>query len=615
LDGPCPEEPVQNVLYRLAVWDKALKDKAFQKAILAKCRGSGERDVEALRFYTNTFVWQHNPAMVGREVGPFILRPYQIRAAREILDTIFADRPDEVMVRADVVVEKSREMGATWEALDIADKLCRFHDYKDVLVFSHTEKAVEKSGDSKTLFYKLRFIHDRLPEWLQRGVRRTKMTMYYPETKSSITGESSTKRTGVGGRVTLAILDEFGLQKEAEAIWGNTASTGPRLVISTHYGVGTMFYKLCYDEQFRGVKKVRMHWSEHPEFARGAYQVTEGRYEVLDKSYRFTDGYHYILDGSPTGGPYPGLRSAWYDAECVRRGSPRDVRQHLDIDPAGAEDQVFDPLIIRRLRSQARRHVWEGEIKNGQLVRKPFGQLKLWVQPDTHGNLPPGRYAVACDVAQGERATPSCLAAIDAALSQRVAEFSTATLDPKEFADYVVAFCSLLKNASGRPALLAWEAQGPGGRFGRRVIELGYTHVYMNNEVLRVSAIAQSDRPGWNATPQSNQETIEDYRFAIQTGVLTEHCTTTLDECLYYRYGVDGRPEHPKRKAKGDPSGAGVNHGDRVRAAALCWKMACDLGTGRKPVGEAADQAREGGWLWRRQQAEKADQEAEAEWV
>lgn len=636
-----PDDPVMLVRFRLAVWDRGSfgnpKGKEFVTAVLARCTGSGLTDVNALVYFTKVFVWQNNPALKGKEVGPFIPWPYQVEGAREILETLLA--PSENWEREDLGVEKSRELGATWWILIIAVWIAACHKNKRVLALSHTEEAVAKAGDEDTLFGKVEFMQRRMPEWFIRGAYKRRKVFRYPGTGSQISGVASTSRSGVGGRVTLVILDELSKQRDADAIWSQTASTGNRLFVGTHYGVANKFFELTQGPH--PVRKIVWHWTQHPTFGRGKYRSTEGGHEVIDKDYEFpnqcpkcsrvqklmvgeltrccrqpTRAFKFVEGGKPHGGPHPGIRSPWYDRECVRRKSEREVAMHLDIDPKASVSQVFDAFTIYRLieRAKDRRHVWQGDLRDGKLVMDASGPLKLWVMPDYHGNFPPGRYGAGADVSEGVGATPSCLAVMDAGLACRVAEYANAFIDPKPFAEFCVALCSLFKTNSGRGALLCWESQGPGSRFGKRVIELNYSMVYgVVDEQPRTGFVEASERKGWNATDENIHFSITEYKHAVQTGVLAEYSLETLQETLSYQYGKTGRPEHPNKKRNPDPSGAGVAHGDFVTAAHLAWKMCCELGTGRSILERSPEMTVVGSWAWRRQEAERQDRERE-EW-
>jgi hypothetical protein len=325
-------DPADNLKQRAAVLRAAAGDVPLQQRLLRMC-------AEDVVFYCDLFVYQYNPRAAPR-VAPMVLWPFQEAA---LVETVRLWGGQE----KDVLWEKSRELGATWLALIAADWLCLFREWEKVLAMSHTEDAVDRPEDPDSLFWKLDFMHARLPDWLARGVRRRKLGFVFPATNSVVTGAATTERSGVGGRGKV-LLDEFSKHRQALEILGQTADTGPRLFIGTHYGVGTTFYDLTRRPDMH---KVVMHWSHHPGKGRGLYRADPDRPtqpDVIDKTYPYPPDYQFVLDGSPSGGPFRGLRAPWYDAECRRRADSRAVAMHLDINAMASVKQFFDPLRVDR---------------------------------------------------------------------------------------------------------------------------------------------------------------------------------------------------------------------------------------------------------------------------
>ncbi len=599
---------------------KELKaNRRYRAALLATCRGSPkaqaaviERCAADIVFYTDTFVWQYNPREGhGRKVAPFILWPFQEDALLRTHRRLSVDRDDALW-------EKSREMGATWMALILKDWDCLFHDWVKVLAISHSEDAVGRPGDPDTLFWKVNFMHEHLPDWLRRGAaRKGRLTFQYPATKSTFTGSATTERSGVGGRGDL-LLDEFSKHRQDREILGQTADTGPRLFIGTHYGVEGEFYNLT---QRPDLFKVVMHWSQHPEKAKGLYRfdAANNAVERLDGSYEFPQDYAFVTDGTPEGGPSPGVRSVWYDRECLRRASRRDVAMHLDISPSGSQSQFFDPLMLRRhLADHARDPDWEGELEFDReaaepvrLVPTPGGPLKLWLRLISDREVPPSAYAAGCDISTGfagRASSNSVLTVADARTGFKVLEFATPHLRPEEFAAAVVALCKLFKSEDGGGAYLAWEHAGPGQMFGKTVLELGYRRLYTRDSVHLLRGGVRSNEPGWYPSVKAKRVLLDDYNAALTSRGFVNRSERALRECSFYRHS-DRRDavEHPSEAGGGDPSGARSNHGDRVIADALCWAACKKLGAGKAQLPEEiAQQSPVGSLQWRMELHAKA---------
>lgn len=553
---------------------RACKQRSNQRAALEICR----RDV---LFWINSFVWQYNPNTIGassEEVGPFLTWGFQDEAVRLILDCI--ER------RKDLLIEKSREMGASWLCLLIMDWMFLFHPWKKFLMISRSEEAVDKPGDSDSLFWKLDFVHEHLPDWMTKGVKRRRRG-YRSANGSGITGQASTGKAGVGGRCTAMFIDEFPqIVEDYEVLHRTSDTTSCRIFNGTHRGPGTAFNELA---QRVDIRKLVMHWTQHPDKARGRYRWDDEKKRCvsLDPTYDYPRDFQFVQEFRPTGGPFPGIRSPWYDEQCVRKGSSRAVAMDLDIDVTGSTSLFFDPVLVRRLIGEfCCDPYWQGDVSYDRdtgkpiaLIPSPAGPLKLWCHLDTNGRPFSGLYAFGGDVSAGTGATPSCLSAADCVTGQKVLEYANAFIQPKDFGVLAVALCRLFGGKDGEPARLCWEKHGPGISFGGAVLETGFRNVYMHSMELPHSLeLKISERPGWTPTPDTTRVLLEDYRSSLATRAFVNRSEAALKECLMFKYTPKGTVEHAEIESKNDPTGARLNHGDRVIADALCDKMVKDAG-------------------------------------
>ncbi len=597
-----PRDMESNLRYRVWLRKACKTDAGLRKAIMAVC----EQDV---LFWINSFVWQHNPRKkkYDAEVGPFITWDFQDEAVKVILWHIAEDE--------DLLIEKSREMGASWLCLLVMDWLALFHHNKKFLCVSHSEDAVDRPDDPDSLFWKVQFVHENLPAWMGQP-RKRKMGFAYKRTRSAVNGAATTVRSGVGGRATAVFLDEFSKQRDDHAILGHTADTGCRIFNGTHYGVGTAFFGLT---QRPDLHKLQLHWSQHPDKRKGLYRYNPslGRVEVLDHGYAFPADYHFVMDGTPTGGPFPGLRSPWYDRECRRRANSRDVAMHLDIDPRGSAEQFFDPLKIRVLQeTHCCSPFWEGDVvydpdtgKPIRLERRDGGPLKLWLHLRPEDGRPqPDFFTGGADTATGTGATPSCLSLVRVKTGEKVGEYTNSRIEPKEFAKVAFALCWLFKDPDGQGAFFAWEMQGPGETFGLALTDLGYRNVYYRRDEF-VLHPQQSAKPGWYPAPNNKDFLLREYRSALEDGQFINRSKSALAECLDFRYNSRGNVEHGGQQT-GDLSGSRVNHGDHVIADALAWKMAKNRQS--RPADDVDPKTPPGSLLWRREYRDGARKEEEA---
>lgn len=566
-----PRERNANLRWRRHVLRAARRDPDYRDHIRRACS-------EDILFFINTFVWQFNPNSCGDaslEVGPFVTWEYQEEACRTVLACVHD--------RSDLVIEKSREMGASWLCLIIMLWLFLFRPNSVFLLISRNAEAVD-NGTSDCLFWKLEYMLKHLPEWLTPDISKRKMSYINDDNGSQITGQATTSKSGVGGRATAIFIDEFGLIDEGWQLLDYTANTsGCRIFNSTHRGVNTAFYELTVKAMTSETcRKLVMHWTQHPDKRRGLYHFDRetGRTVYHDTDYRYERTFAPVADGSPTGGPRPGLRSPWYDKKAKQMGSARGVAADLDINPSGSLEQVFDPLMIATLKEMYGRDGSPADLAYDRLTAEPKrffteadGKCKLWHRMLADGLPPAGRFVFGADIAQGNgTATASCLSGVNMETGEKIFEYANPSIEPKEFAYFAVAVCRLYKRSSGEPAKLIWENGGPGNTFRKHVMELRHPDMYMRVTDHRMKK-ELSDMPGWNNSPDSMMSLILGYRDALRGKALLNRSTRALSECLAFVFSAEGYVYHTGWKDPKDASAAKVNHGDQVIADALCWKM------------------------------------------
>jgi hypothetical protein len=521
-------------------------------------------------FFVNAFVYQFNPKAKGDEpkFGPFCTWDFQDEALLSLVESIHDQQ--------DTVIEKSREMGASWICLIVMLWYILFRPGVQFLLVSRDVDSVDcKSPDS--LFWKLRYMLRHLPDWL--APRMTDQSMYLCNEilQSYITGEASTKKAGIGGRATAIFLDEFSLVNDAQEIYDHTSDTAScRIFNFTHRGENTCASRLC---KMPLIKKIVMHWSQHPRKNPGLYRYNAEKRatESLDSHYEYPPDFHFVMDGTPVGGPFPGLRSPWYDKEVPRKGSNRAVAMDLDINPEGATSQVFDPLVIAQLiRSGARPPSWEGDLiyddKTGEperLDKRAGGLIKLWCPLDAYGRPGKARYIFGTDTSTGKGASPTVFSVLNEDTGEKVLEYTNSRIYIHHAAPLAVALCKFFYNA-----LMIWEDKGPGETFGLLVLDLGYGNCYIRQDDHRLDKkMSSGPKYGWVPNPANIRTLIEDYSEALRRREYVNYSARALQECNAFMYDKSGYVMHSGMKT-GDESGIGVNHGDHVVADALTCKLA-----------------------------------------
>jgi hypothetical protein len=531
---------------------------------------------------------------------PFISYPFQDEAFREI---------DDAIGRRDLAAEKSRDQGATWMFLIAYYWRFRFRKRQTFLVVSRNEKLVDKAHDPDCLFWKLDYIHEHLPPWMQPSITRNQLIIVNHENNSTITGVSTTGDIGRGGRRTSVLMDEFASFEVVDgenALASTQHNTRSRMFNSTPKGVGNAFYKVTHPPS--RIKKLRFHWSRHPVQARGLYTSQDCKLNLVDGGYwetatvgdvtelydlidfgdadseaKAVDHYPFILDDKP--------RSPYYDNEIERTPVKSLIAQELDIDYLGSGSQFFDQSEIDRCIAEFGREPFAiGELhfdhdthKPEEFVRVPNGRLSLWTELTARGNPRNDRnYAIGVDVSAGTGVSNSCMTVGDTRECEMVALFVTPHVRPEALADYAYALGTWFTGADGEPAYMIWEGQGSGSDFGGRLRDLGYPRLHYHvNESTADRKV--SKKPGWFVTGEGKMNILTEFGRALAAGDIVVRSRDTLEEMGQYVWAPGGKVEHQAVLAATDPSGATKAHGDRVASAALMWyAMSKQPRSGRK---------------------------------
>ncbi len=563
-----PKGFTQNLAYRRELLRMGDGSKTDRQQFWQMCR-------EDPLFWINAFVWIFEPRTSA--VLPFITYPYQDTALLEIL-TAIGDH--------DLVIEKSRDMGASWLCLTAQAWQWQFHELRTFLWLSRKAELVEKRGDPKALFSKLDFILRREPAWLVPAYERREMHAENHWTGSTINGESTNTFAGVADRRTALLIDEFSkMPNQAAIATGTRDVTLSRIYNFTPQGSGNASYEIAHDPNFR---KLTVHWSLHPIKRRGLYHYVAGELRVLDPTY-YEDarrdatlrtkwpagaGLEYPFSTDVPRNPrFGGMRSPWYDAECRRCRHTNEIAQELDIDYLGSAWLFFGSV---ELDAHAREHARPALLR-GDVVRQseheyrfhPLGgrgDVHLWIPMDT-GFPPRDRmYVIGADISAGTGASNSSLSVVDTTTREKVCELTSAIIRPESFAVKAVEIARLFNGA-----YLIWECNGgPGQNFGDRVIQEGYRNVYYRRKESALSKKA-TDSYGFHTGQDTKDSLLYSYRDALEQGRFINHSLEAIQECRKYVRLPNGHAIHLESIGADDkdPSGAASSHGDRVIADAL----------------------------------------------
>jgi hypothetical protein len=587
-----PKDYEGNLRYRSRMLTESASDPGLQSELWQAC----SRD---LLFYINAFVWTFNPRRKKNRTIPFITYDYQDEAFLAI-NAVFGDE--------DVLIEKSRDMGASWMCLILMHWKWLFDQDMSFLLVSWKERLVDGAGDS--LFAHLDFIHKHLPSWMipdgyNPKYDRIKLKYVNRDRNNRFDGESTTANVGRGGRRTGILVDEFGeFENGGWPILSATAdNTDMRIFNSTPSGTGNAFYA----QRQKGTARMRFHWSRHPEKGAGLYRPDgNGEVEFLDKDFEFPAGYEFVHE-IPEG--IEGLRSPWYDRECRRRAGKVEIATQLDIDYQGSDYPYFDPTLLRGLRMEyCRPPDHSGVIQLGADNEPIFseesgGPLKLWCDLDEDWTpLDDRDYICGVDVSHGTGASSSCLSVVDRLSGEKVAEWAHSRTPIHEFAEIAVALCNMFRGGR-RPAFMIWEATGLGINFGQRVMDHhGFTNVYYHTDDKSITR-KRTNRPGWWSSGEGKKVLLTHYRTLLFDKTFINPSDEALDEASEYVHMMNGSIEHSGSSNSVDPTNRGKGHGDRVIADALAAKLLRERKRPKKQ--ERTEEVPVGSFLWRRQEHQR----------
>ena len=580
-----PKGVRENMNWRARVFKKVLDDPSYADVIRAACKKDP-------LFFINGFTYTYDPRREPFSKIPFILYPFQEEAILDLIKSINSH---------DILIEKTRDMGASWICIAAIFHCWLYGRDLSFLLGSRVESYVDDPGNPKAMFWKVDYLLDNLPSWLQplgfiRKQHRRKLHIENPEFGSVIDGESTNENFARGDRRTAIVLDEFAAVEQGHRILRATRdATNSRIFNSTPMGVNNAFY----DQSRKSIKKIRLHWSIHPMKNVGLYTTDKsGKLKILDKS-GYPEGYIPILDGK--------MRSPWYDVECGRAASDQEIAQELDIDYLGSGFQFFSADLVReRIREHARPPFLIGDLEyddeTGEPIEfreDPSGNLKLWCLLDGAGKPPlDHKYSAGADVSAGTGASNSALCGWDRSTLSKVWEYANPFIRPEAFAKQSHAIVRFFGSA-----FLVWESGGPGRQFGSRMMDLGYGNVFLRKQEEAISKKV-SDIPGVAQTKETKAQIMGAYRTGIERGVAINRSKEALEETLEYIFGPNDSVVHSRASSKVDPSGAKSNHGDRCMADALAWKGIFERV--QKPRKEASSpDIPIGSLAWRQQMREK----------
>lgn len=167
---------------------------------------------------------------------PFLLMPRQ-KTFILFLYAVF-------LARMHGLVEKTRDVGLTWLCVCFSVWLWVFWSGSVIGWGSRKEEYVDKKGDPKAIFPKIRQLIEHLPRWmLPAAYDNTFMKIVNADNDSAITGEAG-DNIGRGGRTSIYFKDESAHYEHPEMVEAALGdNTDVQIDISSVNGSANVFYR------------------------------------------------------------------------------------------------------------------------------------------------------------------------------------------------------------------------------------------------------------------------------------------------------------------------------------------------------------------------------------
>jgi phage terminase large subunit len=222
-------------LRRFRMMERAAGNLDLQGKVLAYYK---HHPIEWMKDWCVTFDPRNEPPLP--RLMPFIPFPRQAENIEWLLECIHS--------KTNGLEEKTRDVGATWCCVYVACHQWIFWPGSVIGFGSLKEDAVDKRGDPKSIFSKLRMNLYNLPVWMlpmsfDRRIHDAHMKLINPSNDSSITGEAGTN-IGRSGRTTVFFVDEAAHLEQPEMIEAALGdNTNVRIDISSVNGSGNVFHR------------------------------------------------------------------------------------------------------------------------------------------------------------------------------------------------------------------------------------------------------------------------------------------------------------------------------------------------------------------------------------
>lgn len=247
-------DTTDNLRYRAKVLANAKNNPGVIEKLKLMCK-------QNILFYINTFCYTYRTDLSRKGKNPYVnvcTFPFQ----DDLLTWMVWTYNENI----EGMLDKSREMGATWVWVWYESWLRLFHNGVTTLAMSQNESDVD-DRTNKSIFEKTRINLRAHPEWLRGGWVENSptdkmMAIKTPETKGEALGAVAKGSAGRSGRGSVVFYDEFAHIDEAPAMIESGSALSPcKFYVSTPKGDNNEFARMS---QSPGVNKKTLNWDIHP---------------------------------------------------------------------------------------------------------------------------------------------------------------------------------------------------------------------------------------------------------------------------------------------------------------------------------------------------------------
>lgn len=394
------------------------------------------------------------------------------------------------------IISKFRQGGLTTLTVTYVLWRCMFKTDESVLFMSKTDREAIKAG--KILTKILQHIRNNFP-WLHPNMSsNTHHEKNFTDTGCSI--EFRTIKAARGQSVTWLVIDEAAFIQGMEEAWKDmfpTIATGGRcVVISTVNGLGNWYADIYHDaiNKRNTFNVIDLDYTEHPDYK---------------------------------------------DPEWVRKAKanmkPREWAQEFERSFLGSGNNYFPDDVLAELDKKTKHSYpkkklfteWDSDdalfdLEEGKDGSWEKGALWIW-EPAQEGR----EYILAADVAEGvgSDGDNSTFIVLDNANLNQVAEFSSNTISPNNFALVVSEVGTYFNNA-----LVVVE----NNTFGMTVLDRLVHSIYYDN--IHFQQVGSQEKPGLNVSRITRPlilETLQDY---LSHRLIKVNSARLVKEMLTFRF-------------------------------------------------------------------------------